>query len=145
MLVGYGAVFAFLVFAVLFIAGSLILARIVRKSNPSREKGIAYECGENPIGNAWIKFNIRFYVVALIFVVFDVEAALLVPWAVVYKGYRDPFIALCEGLLFLLILGAGLAYVWAKGDLEWIRPEDRRDNLEVAAWKQKLAAARKTP
>ncbi len=139
MLVGYGAVFVFLAFAVVFIGASLILASIFRRKNPNAEKGIAYECGEDPIGNAWIKFNIRFYVVALIFIVFDVEAALLVPWAVIYKSYPDPALALAEGLVFLLILGAGLAYVWAKGDLEWIKPEDRRDNLEVLAWKQTLA------
>lgn len=141
MLVGYGAVFVFLAFSVTFVGVTLLLARLLRHRKDDPEKGIAYECGEDPQGDAWIKFNIRFYVVALVFIVFEVEAALLVPWAVIYRGFHDPALALMEGLVFLLVLGAGLAYVWAKGDLEWIKPEDRRDNLEVRAWR--LAQAEK--
>jgi NADH-quinone oxidoreductase subunit A len=143
LLVGYGAVFIFLVFAIGFIAVSLLLARVFRPRKESFEKGIAYECGEDPQGTAWVKFNLRFYVVALIFIVFDVEAALLVPWAVVYRTFPDPAVALAEGLLFLLILGAGLAYVWAKGDLDWIKPEDRLDNREVLQWKEAQAAKKR--
>lgn len=143
MLAGYGAVFIFLAFAVAFIGVTLVLARILRPRKDSYEKGISYECGEDPKGSAWIKFNIRFYVLALIFIVFDVEAALLVPWAVVYRTYPEPAVALAEGLLFLLILGAGLAYVWAKGDLDWIKPEDRRDHVEVLAWKEAQALKRR--
>ena len=139
MLAGFGVVFLYLAVAVGFVAVTLIAAAILRYRNPSGDVGMAYECGEVPVGNAWVKFNLRFYVVALIFLVFDVEAALLLPWAVVYKSYPEPAIALAEGLVFLLILGAGLAYVWAKGDLEWIKPEDRRDNLEVQAWKRAQA------
>ncbi|MFN7971598.1 MAG: NADH-quinone oxidoreductase subunit A [Acidobacteriota bacterium] len=104
---------------------------------------IAYECGEEPTGSAWTSFNIRFCVLALIFIVFDVEALLLVPWAVVYKSYPDPVLALAEGLVFLLVLGAGLAYVWAKGDLEWIKPQDRHDNLEIMAWRAQQAEKQK--
>ena len=135
LLTGYAAVFVFIVFSLAFIFVSLTLARIFRRQKDSPEKGIAYECGEDPRGSAWIKFNIRFYVVALIFIVFEVEAALLAPWAVIFKSFPDPGLALAEGLIFLLVLGAGLAYVWAKGDLDWIKPEDRHDNREVQAWR----------
>lgn len=139
MLAGYGAVFVFSVFAVSFIGIGLLLASIFRRNNPTPEKGISYECGEDPFGQAWIKFNIRFYVIGLIFIVFEVEAALLIPWAVVFRTYPEPLLALLEGLVFLLILGSGLAYVWAKGDLDWIKPWDRHDNLEVLAWREEHA------
>jgi NADH:ubiquinone oxidoreductase subunit 3 (subunit A) len=87
------------------------------------EKTTTYECGEEPIGNAWIQFNIRFYVFALIFVVFDVEAVFLLPWAVVFRELGP--LAYVEGLVFIAILAVALAYVWRKGDLAWVRPEDR--------------------
>ncbi|PYQ17146.1 MAG: hypothetical protein DMF79_17835 [Acidobacteria bacterium] len=87
------------------------------------EKLTTYECGENPQGSAWIQFNIRFYVFALIFIVFDVEAVFLLPWAVVFKQLG--FLAFAEGLVFVGILVVALVYVWRKGDLEWVRVEDR--------------------
>ena len=142
-LTGYGAVFAFVGFSLTFVFAAMVVARIFRARNDSHEKGISYECGELPQGNAWIKFNIRFYVVALIFIIFEVEAALLAPWAVIFKGYPNPMLALAEGLVFLLVLGAGLAYVWAKGDLDWIKPEDRHDNREVQAWRAAQAFKKK--
>ncbi|MHB9013174.1 MAG: NADH-quinone oxidoreductase subunit A, partial [Ignavibacteriaceae bacterium] len=80
-----------------------------------------YECGENPIGTPWVKFNIRFYVVALIFLIFDVEVVLLIPWALVYKGFGlGGFLV---GAIFLFMLGLGMAYEWRKGDLEWVKPK----------------------
>ena len=79
--------------------------------------------GRTRWGSPWIKFNIRFYVFALIFIIFDVEVAFLLPWAVVFKELG--WIAFVEGLIFIAILMVGLAYVWAKGDLQWVRPEER--------------------
>ena len=81
-----------------------------------------------PGGTAWIQFNIRFYVFALIFVVFDVEAAFLLPWA--RCSASSGRLALFEGFVFIGILFLGLAYVWRKGDLEWVRPEDRAERAE---------------
>lgn len=106
-----------------FLVFNLILWRVIRPSRASEEKLTTYECGENPTGSAWIQFNIRFYVFALIFIVFDVEAVFLLPWAVVFKELG--LLAFLEGLVFIAILVVALAYVWRKGDLEWVRAEDR--------------------
>jgi NADH-quinone oxidoreductase subunit A len=78
-----------------------------------------YECGEDPVGDTHIKFNARFYVIALIFLIFDVEIVFLFPWAVVFR--QIGVLAFVEMFIFIGILLVGLAYVWAKGDLEWIR------------------------
>ena len=87
--------------------------------NKGGEKLISYECGEIPEGSAWVTFNIRFYVIALIFLIFDVEIVFLFPWAVVYQELG--ILAFIEAFLFVLILVVGFVYVWAKGDLDWIK------------------------
>jgi NADH:ubiquinone oxidoreductase subunit 3 (subunit A) len=122
-LTAYSSILVFLVVVVGFLAFNLVFWKVIRPSRYSEEKLTTYECGENPTGSAWIQFNIRFYVFALIFVVFDVEAVFLFPWAVVFK--RLGFMAFAEGLVFIAILAVALAYVWRKGDLEWVRTEDR--------------------
>ena len=122
-LTAYAAVLAFLVVAVAFLAVNLLVWKVIRPSRFSEEKLTTYECGENPVGSAWIQFNIRFYVFALIFIIFDVEAVFLLPWAVVFRELG--LLAYVEGLVFIAILVVALAYVWSKGDLEWVRAEDR--------------------
>jgi NADH:ubiquinone oxidoreductase subunit 3 (subunit A) len=123
MLLGYASVLLFMVVAVLFLVVSLVMSRIFRYTGDySPEKYLSYECGEKPEGDAWIQFNIRFYVIALIFIIFDVEIIFLLPWAVVFKQLG--MFAFVEGLIFIGILVVGLAYVWAKGDLAWVKPED---------------------
>ena len=119
----HSSILSFLVVAVGFLAFNLLLWWLIRPSRFSEEKLTTYECGENPEGTAWVQFNIRFYVFALIFVVFDVEAVFLLPWAVVFK--KLGMLAFVEGLVFIGILVVALAYVWRKGDLEWVRAEDR--------------------
>lgn len=119
----YSGILVFLAVVVGFLAVNLVLWWIIRPSRFSEEKLTTYECGENPVGSAWVQFNIRFYVFALIFLVFDVEAVFLLPWAVVFR--KLGLLAFVEGLVFLLILAVALAYVWRKGDLEWVRAEDR--------------------
>ncbi len=118
---------ASILFFLLAIVGCLVFAVVLwwalRPSRASEEKLTTYECGEEPVGNAWIQFNIRFYVFALIFVVFDVEAVFLLPWAAVFKSLGP--LAYVEGLFFIAILVVALAYVWRKGDLAWVRPDDR--------------------
>jgi NADH-quinone oxidoreductase subunit A len=121
--VQFASVLVFMTVAVLFLAVSLGISSLIRPSKYSEEKLLPYECGENPQGSPWIQFNIRFYVVALIFIIFDVEAAFLVPWAVVFKNMG--WFAFVDGLIFIAILAVGLAYVWAKGDLQWVRSEER--------------------
>jgi len=122
-LAGHAAIAVFLAVAVGFLVVNLIVWKIIRPSRFSEEKLTTYECGENPTGSAWIQFNIRFYVFALIFIVFDVEAVFLLPWAVVFRQLGP--LAFMEGLVFIAILVVALAYVWRKGDLEWVRAEDR--------------------
>ena len=122
-LTAHSSILVFMAVAVGFLALNLVLWWIIRPSRYSEEKLTTYECGENPTGSAWIQFNIRFYVFALIFIVFDVEAAFLLPWAAVFR--RLGALAYLEGLVFIGILVVALAYVWRKGDLAWVRPEDR--------------------
>ena len=110
--------------AVLFLGGMLALGSLLRPNNPEPLKLTTYECGEPPTGNAWMNFNIRFYLVALIFVIFDVEVAFIYPVAAVYKEWvmnGQGLFALAEIGLFLGILFVGLVYVLAKGDLEWLK------------------------
>lgn len=95
---------------------------------PRRElvgmEGEAYECGEKPIGSAWIKFNIRFYVVAIVFIVFDVEVAAIFPVATIYRAALDNgtiALVFAEIFLFVGLLVLGLVYCWVRGDLEWVK------------------------
>ena len=101
---------------------TFFLSRLIRPRNPYPEKGAPYECAEEPIGNSWIKFNPRFYIFALIFVIFDVEVVFLFPWAVAFGelvAQGNPF-ALIEMVLFILILFFGLFYAWKRGVLKWV-------------------------
>ncbi len=126
MLFNFASVLVFLVFGCLFVGVNLLLSRLVQTRNPYPNKLTTYECGEIPVGGGWIQFNIRFYVIALIFLIFDVEVIFLFPWAVVFKDLGT--FAFVEMMIFVFILLVGLAYVWAKGDLDW----DKSQNLRAA-------------
>ncbi len=119
MLFNFANVLIFLVVGCLFVILNLTISRLLHTKIFSGEKCIPYECGEDPIGDTRIKFNTRFYVIALIFLIFDVEVVFLLPWAVVFRDIG--LLAFVEMLVFIVILLVGLAYVWAKGDLEWIK------------------------
>jgi NADH-quinone oxidoreductase subunit A len=122
---------------VVFLAANLVAGWLVRPDRPSPEKAEVYECGESPIGPAWVQFDLRFYVVALLFVIFDVEIAFFFPWAVVFgtatRAAESPDpetakaasafaqFAFLELLVFFGILLVGFAYLWKRGDLEWVR------------------------
>ena len=121
MLNEFSHVFAFFLLSIIFVAGGIVSNFFIRPSKPNELKLSIYECGEDPIGSGWLKFNIRFYVVALIFILFDVEIVFLFPWAVVYK--QMGVLAFSEMLVFLAVLIVGFAYVWVKGDLDWVRPK----------------------
>jgi NADH-quinone oxidoreductase subunit A len=121
VLTEFGQILVFILLAVVFVFVGLLAARIISPRNPTKEKRTTYECGEETIGPSWIKFNIRFYVIALIFVIFDVEVVFLFPWAVVFQNMG--MFAFIEMLIFLLILAVGFVFVWARGDLEWVRPK----------------------
>ena len=118
MLHDYAFVGFFLAIGVIFVIFVFFLSRLVRPHHPSPDKLETYECGELPIGGAWVQFNVRYYLYALIFVIFDVEVIFLFPWAVVYRSLG--FFAFIEMLIFLSILIFGLVYVWKKGALKWV-------------------------
>lgn len=109
----------FALLSVVLVGVAFFLQWILAPSEPSALKSSVYECGEEIEGSAWIQFNIRFYVVALIFLVFDVEVVLLFPWAVVFKQFG--LVAFLEMLLFLGILTVGLVAVWRRRDLDWVK------------------------
>jgi NADH-quinone oxidoreductase subunit A len=127
----FGTLLLFLIGGALFIVIGLLTAKLIRPHHPNAEKLATFECGEEPMGPSWVQFNPRFYVVALIFIIFDVELAFMFPWAVVF-GNRQlieasnglwGWFALVEMALFIGILALGLAYAWVKGHLDWIKPK----------------------
>ena len=120
MLTEFGRVFIFFIIGAIFVAGGLVTAWLVRPQRGYPNKLTSYECGEEPVGDSRVRFNIRFYVVALIFLIFDVEVVFLFPWAVVFR--KLGMYAFVEMMIFLAILLVGYAYVWVKGDLDWDRP-----------------------
>ena len=108
---------------------AFFVTRILSPNNPNPEKLTSYECGEETVGSAWLPFNNRFYVIALIFLLFDVEMVFILPWATVFGNRqmikidnRWGWLSLTEMFIFLGILILGLVYVWAKGDLDWVKP-----------------------
>lgn len=142
------------------LAANLVLGLFVRPDRPSPEKAEVYECGEQPIGTAWVQFDLRFYVVALLFVIFDVELAFFFPWAVVFgsstragdetlpvaarveaaqnlqplpgappsaeppppaAAKKLAWLAFADIMVFFAVLLVGFAYLWRRGDLEWVR------------------------
>ncbi len=115
----FGTIFLFIFIGIVLMYVPLLLQKLLAPSNPSADKLATYECGEEPEGSAWVQFNIRFYVVALIFLIFDVEVVFLFPWAVVFGELG--LLAFVEMAIFLLILMVGLAYVWKKSDLDWVK------------------------
>src|SRR5687767_2296917 len=143
-----------------FLLTNLLLGKLLRPARPDPEKGTVYECGEPAVGSAWIQFDLRFYVVALLFVIFDVELAFFFPWAVVFgsavragdesqpaevrkeaaanlqpQGTAPPdasapnagaakhlaWLAFADIMVFFGVLLVGFAYLWRRGDLEWVR------------------------
>jgi NADH-quinone oxidoreductase subunit A len=116
----YAAVLAFFLFGLLFVAGGLIGSFILRPNNPNASKSEIYECGEAPIGTAWMQFHVGYYLVALVFVLFEVEVAFLFPWASIYKGLAHPGPSLLIMGFFVGVLALADAYAWKKGALEWL-------------------------
>ena len=116
----YLPIIIFTVLAAALIGLPIVLQHLLSsRGNKGGDKLTSYECGELPEGSAWVKFNIRFYVIALIFLIFDVEIVFLFPWAVVYNELG--LLAFIEAFLFVLILLVGFIYVWVKGDLDWVK------------------------
>lgn len=102
-----------------FVMANLLLGKLFRPRLSTPDKRAIYECGEPTIGSGWVQFDLRFYIVALFYLVFDVEVALIYPWAIVFR--QIPLEALVLGLPFLGIIIIGYAYEWHSGSLEWVR------------------------
>lgn len=139
MLTDFGQILLFIIAPIAFIAFILGVASLLRVDKPNEEKLTTYESGEDPIGNANIQFNARFYVVALVFLLFEVELLFLFPWAVVFgneelieqtNGLWGWF-AFAEMLTFIGILVVGLAYAWKKGYLDWVKPRAQVPTVET--------------
>ncbi len=159
------------------LAANLILGRLVRPDLPSAGKAEVYECGEQPIGDAWVQFDLRFYVVALLFVIFDVELAFFFPWAVVFgsavrtaddtqpvaqrveaaanlqpQGAAPTdaappapaaakslaWIAFADIMVFFGVLLVGFAYLWRRGDLEWVRSVASQDSASTGVGEKQM-------
>lgn len=116
----------YLTLAVLVVAGAglyaavVTLNRLMRPSFPSPAKLTTYECGVEPAGSGWTQMNIRYYVFAFLFVIFDVESVFLFPWAVVFSRPGFQTVALVEMVIFVTLLAVGLLYAWKKKVLEWV-------------------------
>jgi NADH-quinone oxidoreductase subunit A len=121
----YGYVALFLLGGAGFVAFNFTLAsfvtRLVKSHRPGVSKGLAYECGEPPSGEAWVQYNVRYYLYAMLFVIFDVEAAYLIPWAAQFRQLfaQLSWLLVVEMAVFLFILCLALGYAWRKGALEW--------------------------
>ena len=134
-------VFASVGFAFVFV--NVLISGLIRPKRATDQGLDVYECGEPTIGDTWIRFDIRYYTVALIYVIFAVEITFLFPWAMVIReAFADPVIgfwALLKGLMFVTILFFGLVAVWVKGDLDWVLsyegqayvPTRRRESIEI--------------
>jgi len=132
MLNNYNVVFLFLLGGLAMGLAGMVLATIIRPHKPTKEKLATYECGPDTVGTSWVQYNFRFYTYILVFLLFDVEAAYLIPWAQVVKkvtncGLMDfitfpevaGFFIFIEMVIFLIILIVGLMYAWYKGALNW--------------------------
>ncbi len=133
MLSDFGIILLFIIAGIILLVVMLGIAKFLRPHKPNEEKLTTYESGEDPLGNAGIQFNVRFYVVALIFVLFEVELLFLFPWATVF-GNKEliaqtngqwGWFAMAEMTVFVGILILGLAYAWGKGYLDWVRPQPK--------------------
>lgn len=131
----FGMILLFIITGIVFVLIGVGFAALLRPNRPNIEKMLVYECGEDAVGNAWVNMNARYYLTALIFVLFEVEIIYLFPIATVYgdanldamtNGSWTVF-SLIEMLLFIGILFIGLIYVWRKGYLDWNKPEVKAD------------------
>jgi len=105
---------------IIFWMVALGLSLLLRPKRANDVKASAYECGTNPVGRAWYQVHVRYYIYALLFVLFDVEVAFLYPWAVIFRNVtRGQLFLFGEVIIFLFILIFGLVYAWRKGALEW--------------------------
>ena len=114
---GIFPILALLVIAVGFAVGAVLLSNVLGPRRPNKVKNQPYECGIDPVGDARLRFPVKFYVIAMLFILFDIEAIFLYPWAVMFQQLR--LFGLIEMLAFLGFLVMGYIYLWKRGALEW--------------------------
>lgn len=134
----YGYILLFSIVGLLLVCATILASKILSPKKPNPIKLSTYECGEEAIGSSWVQFNPRFYVVALIFLLFDVELIFIFPWATVFGNAtlqaadnRWGIFTLLEMGIFIGILILGLVYVWYRGDLNWVKPQRTAPRVEV--------------
>src|SRR5919205_2422483 len=124
------------VVAVGFAAGNVLLSQLVGQHKATRTKTMPYECGKDPVGSARERFSVKFYLIAMIFILFDIEVIFLVPWAVVFRRLSSPEYGLAnivffEMIIFIALLAAGLIYVIKKGAFDWGETARREAEAEA--------------
>lgn len=134
----YGKILLIAIVGIVLVCGTIFLAKFISPKKPSPEKSSTYECGEEAIGTGWVQINPRFYVIALVFLLFDVELIFIFPWATVFgnaefigQDNRWGWFTLLEMAIFIGILIMGLIYVWKRGDIAWIKPTLKRPVVET--------------
>ena len=113
----------FLIVGIGFVVVTLLASMVFRPHRPTDEKRTTYECGEDPIGPAWLQFRVGYYIYALIFLIFDVEAVFVFPWAAALLGFSKnhalAVLGFVDMVIFVAVLAVGLVWAWKKGVLEW--------------------------
>lgn len=134
----YGNILLMGVIGIVLLAGLLFLTKVIAPNKPNPIKMSTYECGEEAIGTSWTQFNPRFYIIALVFLLFDVELIFVFPWATVFGNKefiqidsRWGWFTLVEMAIFIGILILGLVYVWKRGYLNWIQATHVTPQAEV--------------
>ncbi len=129
----YGNIFVFFCAGLVFVFLNMALVKIVAPRRPDRSKNATYECGEEPVGSGWLNFNARFYLIAILFIIFDVEIMLVFP---VVVRFRDALLSgngvqvFLEIFVFAAVLFLGLVYAWKNGYLEWLRGVRKQLRIE---------------
>jgi len=134
----YGKILLIGIVGALLVCATIFLSKIISPKEPNPEKLSTYECGEETTGSAWVQINPRFYVIALVFLLFDVELIFVFPWATVFGNKaliaadaRWGWFTLVEMAIFIGILVVGLIYVWKRGDVAWIKPVHQTPKVKV--------------
>lgn len=117
MLLAYLPILILLIVVIGFAISNIIISALLGRNKPSEEKLSPYECGIEPTGTARERFSVKFYLVAMMFVVFDIEVVFLYPWAVVFKSLK--LFGLIEMAIFIIILLVCYVYIWKRGGFEW--------------------------
>lgn len=133
----FGTILLFILGGIVFVVLGLFTSSLLRPHRPNYEKLTPYECGEDAVGSPWGQFNVQYYVIALVFILFEVEIVFLFPWATVFgqKSLIEAtngqwgWFSLIEVFIFISILVLGLAYIWVKGFLDWVRPKPQKPSF----------------